>query len=109
MSGEIRRHICHLLGHTRESYIGRHRLGRDGRLRPIYYSRCKRCGTSDGGEVFREGLFERFNWPRIKWWVIDCPGKIRAWIGTKCEDCGKPDTRFGRPAGDHEGCDVIPF
>lgn len=102
-------HICRLLGHSREPYIGHQRLGRDGRLHPIWYARCKRCGTSDGGEVYREGLFERWRWYRFRWWLIERPKKIRRWIRTDCEDCGKPEVRFGRRVGEHDNCVVIPF
>lgn len=95
--------ICHLIGHRRESYIGRHVLTRRGHLRPIHYSRCIRCGTSDGGEVYREGLLERLHWRRIRgaWW------RLRTSRRVICHDCGKPERRWWRSVGDHRGC--IPF
>jgi hypothetical protein len=41
--------ICEWLGHAPEGYdVGRWQ-GRDGRWRTRRRSRCKRCGTSDGG------------------------------------------------------------
>ena len=64
---DIRPHrICHLIGHKREPYVAGYYTDRRGREREKWYSRCKRCGTSDGGEVYAEGLLERFAWWRIK-------------------------------------------
>ena len=99
--------ICHLIGHDREPYMAGYYTDRRGRQREKWYRRCKRCGTSDGGEVYAEGLLERFTWWRIKsvWWRRR--DASRKWWSSTCNDCGKPERRFGRRVGDHRGC--IPF
>ena len=98
------RHICRLIGHRCESYIGGWYTDRRGRQREKWYRRCTRCGTSDGGEVYREGLLERFTWWRIRAW----PWRVREALRTRiCVYCGKPERRLGRKVGDHRGC--IPF
>ena len=99
----IPHHICRLIGHRRESYVGGYYTDRRGRQREKRYSRCTRSGTSDGAEVYREGLMERFSWRRIRAWRW----RARNWWRTDCIDCGQPATRFGRPFGDHDDC--LPF
>jgi hypothetical protein len=99
--------ICRWLGHKRESYIGRYRTGRDGRQFPLYYSRCTRCGTSDGATVFEHGHLERFKWWNIKvvYWRMKRDTMKLLW--SNCHDCGKAEMRFFRPVGDHSDC--VPF
>ena len=100
-------HLCRLIGHRRESYIGGTYTDRRGRQREKWYRRCKRCGTSDGYEVYRPGLLEAFT-PyelRCRWWRIR--DAIRGWWRSTCHDCGKTERRFGKSVGDHDGC--IPF
>lgn len=91
-------------------YIGGYYTDRRGRQREKWYSRCKRCGTSDGGEVFREGLLERITWRRFCSAVADRFLGTQLWWRTDCWDCKRPIRRFGRKIGDHENCrDDIPF
>jgi hypothetical protein len=99
--------ICHLIGHRRERYMAGYYWDRRGRQREKWYSRCTRCGTSDGGEVYREGLLERLTWWRIRSAAYRTCERLKAWVHTDCFDCKQPEVRFGRHVGDHTDC--IPF
>jgi hypothetical protein len=46
---------------------------------------------------------------RLRDWWRDRESAFNRWLCTICDDCMKPDTRFGRPVGDHSSCDPIPF
>lgn len=103
-------HICRLIGHRRESYVGGTYTDRRGRQREKWYRRCTRCGTSDGGEVYAEGLLERFAWLRIRQAWRSLVARARLWWREDCWDCKRPVRRFGRAVGRHENCgDEIPF
>ena len=94
------RRICRLIGHKPKYHEGPRYL-RNGRWRTPSYTRCERCGTSDGYEVHRAGLLERFAWRRIRAWPWRAREAMRTVI---CIDCGKPERRLGRKVGDHRGC-----
>lgn len=98
---------CMLIGHSRV-YDHPHQVLRWGRWRTVSYARCRRCGTSDGCEVYQPGYWETFagamRRARYGWRPV-----LSRWLRQDCEDCGKPCVRFGREVGDHEKCDVIPF
>jgi hypothetical protein len=99
--------ICRWIGHRREGYSAGYYTDRRGRQRERWHSRCARCGTSDGAEVFRDGILERFGYRTLRrtafrWLVALC-----FWWRTDCHDCGQPKVRRGRRVGDHSGC--IPF
>jgi hypothetical protein len=100
--------ICRIVGHRRQHHEGP-RYYRRGRWHTPTYFRCTRCGTSDGGEVWRRGWAEWLTWSELRraayWWRV----AFREWRGQTCVDCGKPTVRFGRAVGDHSGCEVIPF
>lgn len=101
--------ICHLIGHRRQMYDAGRYTDRRGRWRTRWHSRCIRCGTSDGGEVFREGILEHLTvWNLMR----ACRRRreaLRNWIWQECDDCHKPSVRFGRSIGYHSKCDLIPF
>lgn len=101
--------VCRWLGHDRETYAAGFYLDRHGRHRTKFYSRCKRCGTSDGGEVFNEGIFERFRWRRIRKAAWRFRRSFGLWAYDKCGECGKTQTICGRHVGDHSNCNEIPF
>ena len=107
MSEAVMTRICRLIGHDREAYVAGWYTDRRGRRRERWYTRCKRCGASDGGEVFRDGLLERFAWWRLVRPFRQARGAVGSWIRLDCHDCGKPEVRFGRDVGDHGGC--LPF
>lgn len=90
--------ICRILGHRREGYNAGVYTDRRGRRRERWHLRCTRCGTSDGGEIYRQGLLE---------WVMRKLRRFREWHCTICHACGLPERRFGKSVGDHSGC--IPF
>ena len=109
MLGIAPHHICRWFGHRRELYNAGQFTDRRGRWRTRWHSRCTRCGTSDGGEVFNPGIMERWHGWRLHvlWWRLR--DLVRwGWL-QRCEDCGKPTVRFWRQVGKHEDCDVIPF
>lgn len=95
--------ICSWVGHAHESYKGGVYFDRGGRMRDKYYSRCTRCGC-DSAEVYTYGRLEQIG---HRW--RDLKADFRHWRGTACDDCGKPDSRFGRAVGNHDHCDQIPF
>lgn len=101
--------ICHLIGHRRERFMAGHYWDLRGRQRERWHSRCTRCGTTDGGEVYREGLLERFTWWRVRSAAYRARERLKVWWRSDCDDCGKPDQRCGRPVGNHRDCDPIPF
>jgi len=98
--------LCGWIGHDRERYQAGWYHDRGGRQRERWYSRCRRCGTSDGGTVFEPGILE-FN--RFRQWRWAARGRLQAWIGRNCEDCGKRRIRFGHEVGQHDNCEEIPF
>jgi hypothetical protein len=101
--------ICRAVGHKRERYLAGYYQDRRGYPRERWYSRCVRCGTTDGGEVFREGWVERLTISRALWRVREARGSFAAWRRSDCEDCGMPNQKYGRPVGDHSKCNPIPF
>lgn len=101
--------ICEWIGHDREGYDAGFYTDRRGRRRQRWHQRCKRCGPSDGGEVFNEGRLERFRRWRIRRALREMTTRWRSWWRYDCDDCHKPSVRFGRPVGDHDQCDQIPF
>lgn len=98
--------VCVWLGHNREMYCADTYTDGRGRWRERWYSRCKRCGTSDGGTVFEPGILE-FTWFRM--WRARTERRIKEWCREDCDDCRKPKVRFGRPVGNHLKCEEIPF
>jgi hypothetical protein len=101
--------ICEWLGHSRELYRNGYYHDRRGRERERWHNRCKRCGTSDGGEVFREGRIERFRGRGLRSAFRRQVTLWKFWWREDCEDCRKPRMRVGRSVGDHARCEVIPF
>jgi hypothetical protein len=101
--------LCRWFGHRREGYNADIYWDRHGRQRHRWHQRCTRCGTSDGAEVFREGILERFTVRRILSAIYDYRFRLRLWWREDCDDCHKPVMRFGRKVGDHDNCDVMPF
>jgi hypothetical protein len=99
--------ICRLIGHSREGYDAGHYTDRRGRLRQRRHMRCTRCGTSDGGEVFNEGLFERWTIWHLRVALHRGWQAIKLWWHTDCGDCNLPERRRGRAVGDHHDC--LPF
>ena len=99
--------ICSWLGHRRKGYSAGHYTDRRGRERERWHARCKRCGTSDGGEVYSDGCLEPFGYWRLRAAIWTARVRIRFWWRTNCHDCGKPEVRFGCHVGNHDGC--IPF
>lgn len=95
--------VCSLVGHARETYKNGTYVDARGRLRDKHYARCTRCGC-DGPGVYSLTLHGRMF---IRWHEIR--NQFRHWRRTDCLDCGRPEIRFGRPAGDHRNCDQIPF
>ena len=100
--------ICHLIGHKRTGYNPDKPHG-GYRRRNRWYMRCDRCGTTDGGEVYREGLFERFTYWRIRIAVFGWTINFRHWLWSDCMYCRKPAWRFGRAVGVHDDENHIPF
>ena len=101
--------ICRWVGHRRESYVGGYYFDRRGRQREKWYQRCKRCGTSDGSEVYREGILERFTIWRLRRIRYQLLGHFKMWWRQECEECHKSKVRFGHKLGGHDNCHEIPF
>ena len=100
--------ICHLIGHKRTGYNPDGPSGHY-RRRNRWYMRCDRCGTTDGGEVYREGLLERFTWWRMRVTFYRMTDELRHRLWSDCTDCGKPLWRLGRAMGNHDDENHIPF
>jgi hypothetical protein len=101
-------HICHLIGHKRTGY-NPDGPSRHYRRRNRWYMRCDRCGTTDGEEVYREGLLERFTWWRLRIAFYSATRNMRRWLWDDCIDCGLPSRRFGRFIGKHDDDRHMPF
>jgi hypothetical protein len=101
--------ICEWIGHKREEYHAGYYFDRRGRERTRWHQRCKRCGTSDGGEVFNEGRLERFRVWRLRGALRRAIILFHMWRREDCDDCHQPIVRFGRSVGDHKNCSDIPF
>jgi hypothetical protein len=99
----IDRLICRVRGHDHEIYRDGGYHDRRGRWRERWQTRCGRCGC--GPEI----LYAETWRSRLRDWRNDWRRAFQRWRGTVCDDCMKPDTRFGRPVGDHSTCDPIPF
>ena len=91
--------LCRLLGHRNKSRVNGGYYDRRHVWRERYHTQCTRCGA-EPPECWFPGLVER----RHELWR-----SLRAWLRADCIDCKKPEIRFGRPVGDHEKCDPIPF
>lgn len=103
------RRICEWIGHDREGYDAGYYTDRRGRRRQRWHQRCKRCGTTDGGEVWNEGHLGRFRGWQIRSAIRQRMTLLRLWWRDDCDDCHKPCVRFGRRVGDHSQCNPIPF
>ena len=108
MRDVFNRWLCRVFGHDRESYYAGDAFRMDDcRRRPRYYSRCRRCRTSEGSEVFRPGLFEWATPSNLDVVPLRLRYFISGWWRTEFSDCGKPTVRCGRSQGNHGNC--LPF
>jgi len=102
--------VCRLIGHSREGYNAGGYTDRRGRWRQRWHQRCRRCGTSDGGEVYNQGALEWMRPRNLRRRYYEMTRRIGRWWREDCIACHKPAVRFGKAWGDHSGCDDdIPF
>lgn len=95
--------VCRILGHETEHY----ETGvyyRHGRPRMGFSLRCRRCDEHGYYPPGEPALI-----PDLDAWLMRVAGRLRRSWRSDCTFCGKPYRRLGRPVGEHETCDEVPF
>jgi hypothetical protein len=81
-----------------------------------YDNVCKHCGMHDYYDSMQcdsgygpQKWYDCYEFTIQHWWYI-IKFRLKWWVRDyfrKCNDCGKPDKRFGADVGDHSDC--LPF